>query len=137
MQVHVAIVYGLMGLSQLTVDTWWIGLGTWWLVARADSRLIDLTWLNPSLIQLWNYAQLLFEFTFALLIWNRLARPLLLAIGVFMWPLLALATGFGTFAVMMLIANLAFVPSSALRACWAGCSRKSPETISLTPARRS
>jgi hypothetical protein len=57
----------------------------------------------------------LFELGFALLIWNRAARPLLLALAVPMWLSLALVSGLTAFCAMMLVANLAFFAPSFLR----------------------
>ena len=41
----------------------------WWLIARPESRLVDLTWLypTPKLIDLWTHAIVLFELGFPVL----------------------------------------------------------------------
>jgi hypothetical protein len=116
-QVHLALLVAMMGLSQLGGDVWWNGLGMWFLITREQSRLVDFTWLHtsPLAIDFWTHAVVLFELAFPLLIWIRLARPLLLAIGLLIWTSLALVTGDITFAVMMCIASLAFVPPGVLR----------------------
>jgi hypothetical protein len=126
MQVHLALIYGLMGTTQLMGDAWWSGMGIWWLVSRPESRLVDLTWLHdlpysnhPYLIELWSHFTVAFELTFALLIWNRLARPLLLGLSVLLWSGLAIATGQVPWAVIMLIGNLAYIPSEFLRGMFA------------------
>ncbi len=116
-QVHTAIVYGVMGLSQL-MGAWWASMGIWWLAARPESRLVDLTGWHPYLFQVWDYATVLFELAFAVLVWNRLARPLLLALSVPIWLGLALVTGAVPLALAMLVAGLAYVPSEAFRAWW-------------------
>lgn len=117
-QVHLAMLYGLMGLAKLMTEPWWNGLGVWWLMTRTESRLIDFTWLHdfPYVINFWTHTLVVFEISFALLIWNRLARPLLLAISFVMWPLVALLTGQVMFALMMLTANLAFISPEWLKA---------------------
>ena len=117
MQVHVAMLYGLMGLSKLMATQWWDGTGVWWLIARPDSRLVDLTWLHthPMAVNLWNHAIVVFEISFAILIWNRLARPLLLAIAFVIWPLTGLLTSNIPFGLIMLVANLAFFSPELLR----------------------
>jgi hypothetical protein len=116
-QVHLALLVAMMGFSKLAGETWWLGTGAWWLVARADSRLIDLSWLHayPKLLDACTHAVVLFELTFPILIWVPLARPLLLALGFLIWTSLALVTGDITFGLMLLIASLSFVRPSLLR----------------------
>lgn len=118
LQVHLALLYGCMALSKLFAESWWSGSAVWSLIARSESRLVDLTALHnhPFLVNFWTHAIVLFEFAFAILIWNRLARPLLLALAVPMWCSLTLLTGQTTLLAMMLIANLAFVPAAVFRA---------------------
>ena len=123
MQVHLAALYLMMGLTKLGTETWWYGDAVWWLIARADSRLVDLTFLHtaPFLINAWTHAIVLFELSFGILIWNRLARPLLLTVAILMWGSLALLTGLVSYCVIMMVANLAFVSPESLRSCWTWC----------------
>ena len=141
-QVHLAMLYGLMGISKLMTEPWWNGLGVWWLITRTESRLVDFTWLHnyPYLINFWTHALVMFEIAFAILIWNRLARPLLLAIAVFMWTSVALLTGQVTFALMMLVANLAFIPPEWMqercRRCFGGVAETPASVPVKQPAQR-
>ena len=107
-----------MALTQLAGQVWWAGEAVWWLMARTESRLVNLTALSGSmyLVNLWTHAIVLFELVFALLVWNRLARPLLLASAILLWVPLALLTGEVSFCMLMLVANLAFLPASAYSA---------------------
>jgi hypothetical protein len=125
-QVHLAVVYLMMGISKLAgIEevpelTWWRGDAVWWMISRPDTRLIDLTGLmagHSYLVNAWTHSIVLFELVFAVLVWNRLARPLLLALAIPMWLLLALITGLVPFALMMLTANLAFFSPEFLRSC--------------------
>ncbi len=118
-QVHLALFVAMMGFSKLSGDVWWIGTGIWWLMARPESRLVDLTWLHraPMLIDAWTHLVVLFELSFPILIWIRLARPLLLALGVLVWTSIALVTGEVTFALMMITASLAFVSPAVFQDC--------------------
>jgi len=125
-QVHLAVVYLMMGISKLAgIEqvpelTWWRGDAVWWMIARPDTRLIDLTGLlagHSYLVNAWTHSIVLFELVFAVLVWNRLARPLLLALAIPMWLSLALITGLVPFALMMLTANLAFFGPEFLRSC--------------------
>ncbi len=113
LQVHLAMLYACMGLSKLFAESWWSGSAAWSLITRSESRLADFTWLysHPFVVNSWTHAIVLFEIGFAILIWNRLARPLLLALAMAMWCSVTLLTGQLTFLAMMLTANLAFVPA--------------------------
>lgn len=111
MQVHLALLYAVAGLTKVAGETWWAGEAVWWLIAHRESRLIDLTFLHewPFVINIWTHAILTFELAFAILIWNRLARPLLLVVAVGMWASLALISGLVGFCGLMIVANLCFV----------------------------
>lgn len=111
-QVHLALVYAMMAIGKLSSPVWWQGTGIWWLIARADAPLVDLTWLHsyPHVVSIWTYLVVLWQVTFAILIWHPLARPLLLVVNAIMWGLLAPVTGLLDCGLMMVIASLAFVP---------------------------
>jgi hypothetical protein len=117
-QLHLVLWIAMMGFSKLTGEAWWTGLAMWWLIARPESRLVDLTGLYamPKVIDFWSHVVVLFELGFPLLIWIPLARPLLLGIAAVVWWSLALVTGDLTLALMLCIASLAFVPPAFVRA---------------------
>lgn len=112
MQVHLAAIYAATAAAMLSTETWWLGDAVWWLVARPDqssfalSRSLDGL---PLVVNLWSHAILAYQILFPILVWNRLARPLVLAAGVLVWTLVAVASSSYLFAAMMLTANLAFV----------------------------
>jgi hypothetical protein len=120
-QVHLAMWIAMMGFSKLTGDTWWTGLGMWWLIARRESRLLDLSWLHahPDVVDVWTHAIVLFELAFPILVWNRLARPLLLCFAALIWTSLALVTGDITFALALGTASMAFITPDTVLA-WSG-----------------
>ncbi|MBI1900636.1 MAG: hypothetical protein HYS13_05940 [Planctomycetia bacterium] len=121
MQVHVALLYVAIAFSQIaggiSGPVWLNGESAWWIVARPETRLVDFTFIAtaPQLIDVLTYGILLFELAFPLLMWNRLARPLLLGWAAVTWAFLALATGLVPYAVLMFAAGLAFVPGEDLR----------------------
>jgi hypothetical protein len=127
MQVHLALVYAAMAISQLQGDKWWQGTAIWWLMARPESRLVDLTGLSSMgmafeyLVNLLTYAIVLYELCFAVLIWNPVARPILLLLGIFVWGGLALIGGSVSFCVLMFVATLAFLRPETLRSWCARC----------------
>jgi hypothetical protein len=117
MQVHLTVIYAMMAIGKLMGPDWWMGTSVWWLIMSSPGPLVDLQWLreHPLLVNAWTHTIIAFELGFPLFVWNRLARPLMLAIGVVMWSSLALLTGLVTFAVLMIVANLAFISSDELR----------------------
>jgi hypothetical protein len=139
-QIHLAAIYLAMVASKLrgTINTcvWWDGTAVWDLIARPEYPLVDLTWLGDNsdflwyLVNAWTLAILAFEFCFPILIWNRLARPLLLGVSILVWIGTAILTGMVSFAVMMLVASLAFVPGTFVRGVF---GRRLPEA-ELAPA---
>ncbi len=116
-QVHLWIVYVMMLLAQLNENAWWDGTAIWWLAGRRESSLVDLTWLHqyPMLVNAWTHGFVLFEGLFIALAWNRLAAPLLVALGLIAWGLMALVTGLVPLAVIMVVASLAFIQPGSLK----------------------
>ncbi len=116
-QVHLAGFYMMFALTKLEGPTWWMGDAMWWLIARPESRVVDVTFLagHTYVINIWTHSVVAFELAFAILIWVRWARPLLLLLALPAWILLALATGELAFCAMMLIGNMSFVPALTLR----------------------
>jgi hypothetical protein len=107
----------MIGLNMLAGGVWWSGEAVWWLIARSESRLVDLTGLSHAmlLIEFWTHGIVAYQLLFGVLVWNRLARPLLLCGGVIVWLSLALITGLVAWCAMMLVASLAFVDPAWLR----------------------
>lgn len=117
-QVHMAIVYFMGAISKIYGPVWWSGEAVWWMMARPESRYVDLTGLlhaHPYLVNGLTHAVMLFELAFAILIWNRTARPLLIALAVVLWLVTGFATGMMPFAVAMIIGSLAFASPEGLK----------------------
>jgi hypothetical protein len=137
MQIHLTLIYAAMVIAQLQGGVWWQGTALWWLMARPESRLIDLTGLSSMglafeyVVNLFTHGIVIYELCFVFLIWNPLARPILLVLGAFMWAGLALIGGSVSFAVLMLVANLAFVSPQTLRSCLG--RRNTQQTTSAVP----
>jgi hypothetical protein len=114
LQVHVAAVYAMMAAGKLAGQpVWWDGTAAWWLTRNLQSTLVDLTWLDnyPKWVNFLTHTIVVYQLGFPVLIWNRLARPLVLAIGALVWTLIAVLTGLVGFSLMMCVASLAFVES--------------------------
>ena len=135
-QIHLCAFYLMAFLAKVSGgglgNVWLRGEAMWWVIAEPDMPLVDFTWLAryPALIDIWTFAVLLFELSFPLLVWNRLLRPVMLAISVPMWISLALATGLTTYAAAMLIGGLAFVDPTWIRSCAQCCRAKFSKTES-------
>lgn len=138
LQLHLALVMLMMGLAQLNGQVWWAGEAVWWLNARPESRLVDLTRFlreHPFVMNAWTHAIVWYELAFSVLIWNRWARPILLVAGLPIWASLGLATGMPAFALTMFVATLAFVPPELL-ARTSSDAAGAPDGIPSTAAAR-
>ena len=127
MQLHTAAIFLMMGLAKLTGEVWLSGTAVWWLASRPESRLIDLTaWLapHPRLVDGWTHAIMITELLFAVLIWNRLARPLLLLAVCCHLVSLALLTGDIPFCLALGVAALSFVDPAFWSALIGNASRQ-------------
>jgi hypothetical protein len=115
-QVHLALLHFGMAIGQLRDDSWWMGRAIWGYISKPDSGYIDMTWLADHifLLNLWTHGIVVFEFAFALLIWNRLARPILFVATVIVWGSVGLIGGMLDFTAVMLGATLAFLPAEWL-----------------------
>ncbi|HEY5312051.1 MAG TPA: hypothetical protein VIK18_06005 [Pirellulales bacterium] len=130
-QVHLTVVYVMMALGKISAIVWWNGTAAWWLMINSRDPLLDFSDLRNRaiaenstsvgsrgaiyLINAWTHLILAFELSFPLLAWNRLTRPLILAIGVLVWALVAVLTGLVSFALVMVVANLAFLTPDQMR----------------------
>jgi hypothetical protein len=139
-QIHLTAIFVAMALAKCRGATWWTGEAVWWLAARPDSRLLDLTGLlagKLDLVNLWTHAIVVFEFAFAVLIWGRWTRPVMLALSLPLWLSIAALTGLVGYSLLMLVASLAFVSPQALRSCCAGCCSAAQKGEARTePTRR-
>ncbi len=119
MQVHLVMIYAAMVLAQLQFEAWWIGRALWGFIGKPESSYIDMTWIHDYvyLLNIWTLGVVAFELSFVALIWNRLARPLLLVLSVFVWLSVGIISGMMSFALIMIVAGLAFASSEWLRGC--------------------
>jgi hypothetical protein len=116
-QVHMCIVYLFAGLGKLQGDSWWDGTAMWLAVGNLEYQSIDMTWLAgwPLLVNLLTHVTIVWEVSYAALVWPRLTRPIVLALAIPLHLGIACFLGMITFGLVMLIGNLAFVPPSIVR----------------------
>ena len=92
-QIHLAAIFVASGLAMLSTQTWWAGDAVWWIIARPRSSGFWLTRSlsrMPLVFQFLTHVIVAYHLLFPLLVWNRLARPLVLAAGLLIWPLVAI-----------------------------------------------
>lgn len=117
-QLHLVLIYGLAGLGKLQGPSWWNGMALWGTMTAGEFVALDFTGLSrwPLLIQFLTHASLALELLYPILVWVRIARPLLLAgIAVLHLGIAVMSPGLTEFSLAMLTANLAFVSGSWLR----------------------
>jgi len=70
---------------------WWNGTAVWWLAARVDSRLVDLTGTflaSEYLMNLVTHGIVIFEILFAGGLWFPATRRFVARAGLVAWPLI-------------------------------------------------
>jgi hypothetical protein len=113
LQIHIAIIHLMMGCAQLAApeSAWWNGEGIYLAAMRPGMALVDFSFLtdHPRIVAAWSHAITIYLLAFPALVWNRLARPLVLTVGVLLWISIALASGWTMFCLAMLTGLIAFV----------------------------
>ena len=95
-------------------ETWWNGEAIWGAVASYEYQTIDMTWMAEHLwlVNAITLVTLVFEVSYAALIWQRLTRPVILLLAIPLHLGIGLCMGMLEFGLIMLVANLAFVELS-------------------------
>lgn len=121
-QCHLALIYGMAGLSKFMDVGWWNGTAIWGTLGSGEFRLFDLTWLAayPWLLNAMTHAALFLETSYPALIWIKPIRPLVLLGVAGMHLGIGLTLGLFEFSAAMLAANLAFVSGPWLRSLVSG-----------------
>jgi hypothetical protein len=111
MQVHLAGFIWLVACSMLGSPSWWNGTALWALEAQELSRPLDLSWLRdfPKLMNGWTHLFVLINLLFPILVWSRLLRPLMVALGVIAWALMIPITGQVLYVLAVITAMCAFL----------------------------
>jgi hypothetical protein len=116
-QVHYCIIYFFAATAKLQGPAWWTGEAMWRAFANYEYQSADMTWLAafPWALQLITHVTILWELSFAYLIWVRPLRPLMLAIGVLVHLGIGALMGMWTFGLMMIFGYIAFIPPATVR----------------------
>ena len=95
-RVHATAITVAVLLAQLKGDAWWDGTAAWWLAARSDSQLVDLTGLyrgSEYLMNLVTHAIVAFEASFAGGLWFTASRRSVARAGLLAWPVIGILAG--------------------------------------------
>jgi hypothetical protein len=117
-QVHYCVIYFFAATGKLQGSAWWTGEALWRTLANYEYQSADLTWLAwyPEVLQLVTHVTVLWELSFAYLIWVRPLRPLMLATGVAMHLGIGAFLGMWTFGLMVIFGYVAFLKPETVRA---------------------
>ena len=116
-QLHLCLIYLVAGLAKLKGAAWWSGVAFWGAIGNLEYQTLDMTWLVdwPMVVSFLTVSALAWEISYAALVWNRWARPLVLAFGVMVHAGIAVCFGMMTFGLAMIAANIAFVSPGVIR----------------------
>jgi uncharacterized membrane protein YphA (DoxX/SURF4 family) len=117
-QIHMCVIYMYAGMGKLTGETWWNGTAIWQSFAKLEYQSLDMTWMAdwPLLVALLGHVTVFWELYYCALVWPRATRPIVVALSVPMHMGIAVCMGMITFGLIMIVANLAFVPPWLTRA---------------------
>ena len=117
-KVHASVIAAAAVLAQLKGDVWWDGSAAWWLAARSESRLVDLTGLlaqSEYVMNLLTHAITLFEIVFAIGLWCAPTQRIVALAGLVAWPLIGGLAGEPLWGLTMAIVSLSCVPWASKR----------------------
>lgn len=137
-QVHYCIIYFFASTGKFQGESWWDGSAMWRALANYEYQSMDMTWLAwyPEFLQLVTHIAVIWELSFAYLVWVKPLRPLMLIGGILLHLGIGAFLGMWTFGLTMIFGYLVFVDPDTIRAAlrWP-FQRISPEvnTSALTP----
>lgn len=120
-QVHLCLIYLFSGLSKLHGASWWNGTAVYKALMISETSPFDLGWLAQR-EWLWlfvsnvgGFLTVALEIGFAVLVWNRRLRPLVLALVALMQVTTAVLLSLSCFQIAMFAALVAFFPPTIFR----------------------
>jgi hypothetical protein len=114
--VHMCVIYSFAGISKLQGEAWWTGEAMWRAFSNLEYQSMDMTWLawHPRLLELMTHVSVLWELSFAALIWRPRLRPIVLALAVALHVGIGACLGMWTFGLIMLVGCASFLPAEAM-----------------------
>jgi len=121
-QVHLCFIYAAAGLSKLMGPGWWNGTALWSVLGNFEfapmnwglyNYLLRLLGRNQLVFEIFMtggaYFTLVFEIMYSVWIWRPATRWMMLAAAILLHGVIGLFMGLGTFALIMLVMNMAFL----------------------------
>lgn len=114
--VHMCVIYFFAGISKLQGTAWWNGEAMWLAFGNYEYQSMNMTWLawHPRLIDLATHVTVIWEITFAALIWKPRIRPLVLFGAVVLHVGIGACLGMWTFGLIMLVGCASFLPTEGV-----------------------
>ncbi|MEZ6063417.1 MAG: HTTM domain-containing protein [Planctomycetaceae bacterium] len=111
-QIHFCVIYTFAGLSKLQGPAWWNGEAVWLAFANLEYQSFDMTWIAwyPWIGELLTHGTIVWEVSFAALVWVRPVRPIVLLIGFLLHIGIGGMMGMWTFGLIMIFGHIAFWP---------------------------
>jgi hypothetical protein len=122
LQINVCMIYFVAGISKLQGTSWWTGDAIWGTIGNFEfapmkhSIYLDFLafigqhrWLYALIMTGGGMFTLTFEIAYIFLIWRPRLRWVFLASAILLHGLIGVLMGLGTFALVMLVMNMAFL----------------------------
>lgn len=118
MQVQLTLIYLVSVQNKLSGDTWREGTAVSYALRMTDiGNFSPPDWItnHALLMNAATWGALLTEIAIGVLVWNRRARPWVLAVGVIMHAMIMTTFAIAFFSLAMYVLYLAFVPSDTMK----------------------
>jgi hypothetical protein len=146
LQVQLSVIYLAAVWAKLQGDVWRNGTAVTYALRMLDQLRFPSPGFvagSPLLVEWFTFATLLTELSIGLFVWNRRARPWVLAAGVLMHLSIEIFIMIGFFSAAIWCLYLVFLPPEgtehavlALRDRWRARRRETPEQRDAPPAKR-
>ncbi len=116
-QLQLCAMYLFGGLGKMRGSMWWDGSAMWFSAASYEYQSNDMTWIGqwPLLAGLLCHLTIFWEAFYCVAVWPMRSRPIVLAIAFAVHAGIAIYLGMITFGVIMIVANLIFIPPDFMR----------------------
>lgn len=121
-QIQMCIIYFCSGIAKLQGASWWDGTAIWYAIATPEVWIFDLNDLlvrHPFMVEIaslvGSVVTLVFEISFAFLIWKPAARPLILCTALVLHTGIGVLMGLSGFSAVMLTGCVAFISPEFIR----------------------
>jgi hypothetical protein len=149
LQINVGIIYFVSGLSKLQGTAWWNGEAVWGTLGNFEFAPMQFQiyldflafigqhrWLYALIMTGGGLFTLAFEIGYIFLIWRPRLRWVFLSGAIVLHGMISLFMGLGTFALVMLVMNMAFLRTEEVQwlVSWFGVGSADAPTKAATPA---